>query len=839
MQPVAPPPGYPREGSYADLLLWHLYVWRTRPGGSTTERGEQIWSERAFKDKVFKNEGSADSARKNYLYWTGYERCSAPGPKYASLIAEALFDAEPQFATWADDLERARGRSMGAGKNIRHIDIGVALAELDRPLPNADSVPRPTDYFVGRDEDVDALARAIMTGSRAVLVEGGPGVGKTELTKAVAHDFRVTARFGRRTWFVELEAATSAEAMKNAITRTLGCDPQHGFQATLDTLRDKPALVILDNLETPWEPVAEREATQAVLAGLVAVPGVALLASMRGQEWMKQPTWLTHPLPVLSHDDAAALFAAIAGPWVHQDPALNDFLTALGGLPLAIELVARRAHGRTSLAPLWAEWGRIGTELARHPDFTEARLTSLPHSIELSLLSHRATAPALRLLSLLGCLPGGLATQDLATLMSDDAYAAEERLLALGLAVERSGRITLLPPIRDHASRRCLPSAETRRQWVAHFLTLTEACGATREKVEAGGSLRFRDEIGNVEAAFRASLSSGEVSSLRHAVECLGHLTYVSALSTNVFEELELGFRNIGDVSSQAICIKCDGDIALRRSDYEKASLAYRRAIDLLDPETDAHHRAECLRHIGDIELSVPNFDTAAVMFNEAARIFQRIDDRRGQANCIKSVGDIFLRKLDFPSAQRQYELALDIFVEIRSVVGEANCLERLADVAIESDTDRAANMFTRALALHRKTGNALGIANCTLGLGQLYISNLDYDSGEEYATSAMSSYMSVGDVLGEANCLDLLGDIASKRSNFSESSEKYERALFLYRAIGDRQSEANCLCNIASTLDSKINKDKRQKYYSAALFIYQQIGDSVGADRCREAISA
>jgi hypothetical protein len=133
------PPTYPRNGTYADLLLWHLKVWGTRPSGSTTRRGEKPWEDAEFKKEIFKdankNEKDSEQTSKDYertekqfRAWTGESATTyAPGPDNGKLIAAALFDNQPQFESWAFHLETVRKKTKG---NIRSIEIDVALAEL-------------------------------------------------------------------------------------------------------------------------------------------------------------------------------------------------------------------------------------------------------------------------------------------------------------------------------------------------------------------------------------------------------------------------------------------------------------------------------------------------------------------------------------------------------------------------------------------------------------------------------------------------------------------------------------------------------------------------------------
>ena len=124
-------------------------------------------------------------------------------------------------------------------------------------------------------------------------------MGKTTMTREAATPVRDDRKFGHRRWFVELETAPNAEALEKAIIVALGLDPASArFDAALARLGQAPGLLVLDNLETPWD--GEREKVEAVLASLHRVPQLALLASIRGNEppagvrWTRQRTM--HPL---------------------------------------------------------------------------------------------------------------------------------------------------------------------------------------------------------------------------------------------------------------------------------------------------------------------------------------------------------------------------------------------------------------------------------------------------------------------------------------------------------------------------------------------------------------
>ncbi len=464
----------------------------------------------------------------------------------------------------------------------------------------------PPDRCLGRDTEIADLV-ATLTAPRpgAVVVLGGPGMGKTTLTRAVATHPDVAARFAERRWFVPLETANDAASLHTSVVVALGGNPADpaAFDHALGTLATAPALLVLDNLETPYD--ADTAPTRDTLRRLAAVPSLTLLCSYRGATAPAAPAFPHQPvLPPLPPDAARDLFLQLAPRIRADDPHLAPFLHALGGVPLAIELLALRTAPHAALAELWEEWQRRGVALAQDPDLPEGRLTSLVRSIDLSWQSPRLHEEGRRLFRLLGALPAGMAREDRAALLGDDATEAARQLLAIGLAVSAEGRLDLLPPVRGWARQRAPATEAETDRWCRHYLALLTALGP---RIGATGGAqavtRLTPEVANLEAAFAAA--SGDRPPVAvDAAYGLGELLRFTGLGRAApLEALAQACRAADDLRGEANCIRSLGDIALMRSQHDAARAAYEQALPLYRQVGDVLGEANCIRSLGDIAL--------------------------------------------------------------------------------------------------------------------------------------------------------------------------------------------------------------------------------------------
>jgi tetratricopeptide (TPR) repeat protein len=779
-----------------------------------------------------------------------FERAAAANKKICAYLMDdnvppPSVKAVHDEAATKDQLDAFRARARHPGRiaadfsNIHDLKqkITQTLADLRHghtaapSPPETTPIPRP-GRCVGRNDETAKIVATLTAGSNstAVLIQGQGGIGKTTLTQEAASHPSVIDRFGDRRWFAELETATDQDTFDAQILLALGLDPTQRFPAALHRLAQAPSLLVLDNLETPWE--AAGQAIEARLATLAAIPGLVLLASFRGQEAIGGARWtLRHRLEPLPPSEARALFLDITETIPQDDPNLPALLDALGGVPLAISLTARRAARHADLAGVWAEWQRTGPDFATWQGAGPGRLTSVPHSIALSLRSTRMNPDAHRLFALLGKCPAGLATADRTTLLGDAAFPAESALVAVGLAYHRGPRLDLLPPVRDYALRHGTSNQGDTEAWCRHFLHRVQTQGS--QIFNDGGAEALADltpDIANIDAALRAAPDL----SLRHtAVAVLNNydcLLIASGLgSVLAIRLLAEACHSADDKAGEAKCRYREGEVSLARTDQEGANAAHRRAARLFHELGMDRDEANCIRSLGDTALRRSDHDTARSRYQEALALCRRVGDMQGEANCIFRLGDIALARSDHDTARSRYQEARQQYRRVQDVLGEANCIQRLGDITLaSSDNDAAGSRYQEALPLYRRVGDVKGEANCIQGLGDIALARSDHDTARSRYQEALPLYRRVGDVIGEAGSVLGLGDVSRKNLLDAESEHRYAAALALYERVHSLDNVAIAHERLASVTNGEV----RASHIKAAQDTWRAINLPDKADR-------
>ncbi len=539
---------------------------------------------------------------------------------------------------------------------------GTTTAPPQIALTSAHRLPGRPRCFGRVDEVQDLVATLLQPSPPPTPILGGPGAGKTTISLEALHDRRVAERYGARRFFVRCDSAPSREALVSTILQAVGVEPGSDPEGSLLlALGSKPAVLALDNAETPWEGAMTQ--VEDLLTALSSLEGLTLIASIRGDQRPLGPAWRSAirvgPLGLQAARDA---FLAVAGEKFRDDPDLDRLLEAVDRLALAVVLLGSEAEAEPDLAGLWKRWQAKRTALLQHADGKE-RLNNIEVSLDFSLDGPRMTPQARRLLPVLALLPDGVAHVDLEALLPGIAGDAAAVLRKTGLAFDQGPRLRMLAPVREYIHKVLVPEPEDLERAISHYLELARLGDQIGRRDGAEATARLVPELGNLAAMISLGLEQPEPEPAVEAAKDLGELVRLAGWGS--------------------------------REPLEKAlAVAQSRGLTQLE--------ADCIQRLGNIALARSDHDAARARYEEALPLFRNVGSVLGEANCIKSLGNIALVRSDHDAARARYEEALPLFRNVGDVLGEANCILRLGDIALaRSDHDAARARYEEALAMY------------------------------------------------------------------------------------------------------------------------------------------
>jgi predicted ATPase/class 3 adenylate cyclase len=499
------------------------------------------------------------------------------------------------------DLGEQRLRDLSRPERVFQL-VAPGLREGFPPLTFRGNLPVQLTSFVGRDEDLAGVAKAL-TKSRLVTLTGVGGVGKTRLAVQIAAE--LLPRFADGAWLCELAATNDPDLLGQVLVAALGVHPRPGRSLTesaCDYLSGKQALIILDNCEHLLDAAAA--IAEAVL---LAAPAVQVVATSReplgvaGERLLGVPSLRVASEPgleAIAACEAVRLFmdrAEATRPGLELDATnaaqIVEICRRLDAIPLAIELAAARL---TSMSP--GEIAGLLDERFRLLTGGRRRGVERHHTLRAtvewsySLLAERERT----IFDRLGVFAGSFDADAATAVAADDELAAWDvrdgldDLVAKSMVVLEDGpdastRFRLLETLRQYALERLDGTGHTeryRRRHAEHYATFAEVAGHGLEGPdEAVWVGRFDAERDNLRAAVAWALDA------QHADDSELGLRIIAALGGQTFYRPSTG---VGEWAEAAL-ERAEASWPGRRTAVVAASAW--KAILASDPEL-AHARA-------------------------------------------------------------------------------------------------------------------------------------------------------------------------------------------------------------------------------------------------------
>jgi hypothetical protein len=142
-------------------------------------------------------------------------------------------------------------------------------------------LPSEPKIFHGRESELREILGLFNQGTPHIAILGAGGMGKTSLARAVIHHTEIVSRYGQYRHFVACDSAANRVELAALVGAHLGLKPGKDLtQAVVNHFSiSPPSLLILDNLETVWEPTELRPEIEEFLSLLTCVDPLTMIVS--------------------------------------------------------------------------------------------------------------------------------------------------------------------------------------------------------------------------------------------------------------------------------------------------------------------------------------------------------------------------------------------------------------------------------------------------------------------------------------------------------------------------------------------------------------------------------
>lgn len=607
-------------------------------------------------------------------------------------------------------------------------------------VPN-NLIASPTS-FVGRDDELASIARHLKQ-TRLVSIIGPGGVGKSRLALRAASN--ALREFPGGVWFVELFNANSENAVWSAIADVLGVTAgEKRDDAVVAALR-RATLVVLDNCEHVAQAVSRvaRRLLDECAASLIATGRRRLETGgehcIELQPFAVPPEQLPDGQSLLRYP-AYRLFierATTISPAFRVQPAkaptLARILRRLDGLPLAIELVASRAHMLTLEGML-------------------KRLAGTNAAIESTIAwSYDLLSPQERLVfARLGVFHGKFSIEAVEAICGGESavgalFEAVEASLARALPGGDDVQYGLLATTREFARARLRESGDEQAALRAHASYFASLVERAAELDEAAYDRLF--------------------AGLHYAMDDL-----VAALEWCI----EIKDFETGAAIANGICRE------RQRRGYSRETLSLLEKL-LLDAGAagESPHLARVHRSAGILANTCTDVARARLHNQRAYEIYRRLGDTVSAAYACAGIALAAQLAGDYAECEHLLREAISELERSNHTPLLARTLNFLAELLITvGRLSEAECLSMRAAQLHRDLGESVGLGLSLKNLALIAFNQNDYAAASNYLDEVLKQHAIDNDVYRYVDAMNLQADVLRSSGQAGQALEQHLAAL-------------------------------------------------------------
>jgi adenylate cyclase len=269
------------------------------------------------------------------------------------------------------------------------------------------------------------------------------------------------------------------------------------------------------------------------------------------------------------------------------------------------------------------------------------------------------------------------------------------------------------------------------------------------------------------------------------------------------------------------------GEVKMLLGHYQEAEASYRAALALAERAADERALACGHRRMGELLEKQGDYAGALNWLAQAQQASQALADKDELVQVLLALGgNVYWQQGEYAAAKECLEEALKLTWEFDDLKNRARVLHGLGNVQLyQGNHDAAQKLFEESLALRRKTGDKLGIANALNNLG-IVVYQRDISGARARFEESLAIRRDIGDKAGIAQALNNLGFMSSEQGDLKTAQVLYEESLTLRRELGDKLGIANALNNLGNLIYIQGDDSAAKKHYCESIAITHDIGN-------------
>jgi len=636
-------------------------------------------------------------------------------------------------------LESARDASAGQGPIDQPLPLeGTVMVEEEvpdeprkakrPPVEPSSTLPRYVTNFVGRENELEDLLKAIRSGQRLVTITGLGGIGKTRL--AVEAAWILTPEFDGNVVFVSIQGLTRFDdvyaQISRAVRRVYGLTPDLEIEITDEVPTIGRFLVVVDNVEE-----VDEDTIAWFNDRLTRYHAMSVIMTGRGSIGLDgEMTIPLAPLPLpvmeatttlqdLAENPAVSLFVSRARIARHDfqitdrtASAIVNLCRRLEGWPLALELAAGWSRTLTPAQMVDQVTQQYDRLASRRRDIAERhRSMSAVLDGSFEILEEEYREALKRLVVFDGgfeheaaeCVCPGIDT--LAVLQE-----LEERNWVISSFNEGRVRFWMLETLRAYMREQVSESIRLECSWLhaSYYAQLTKRTVALPPEAWPALVLDHR----NIKQAFRFYIEQKTYEdALALIVSFAPMLDMIGASADSVacFERI--------DPHLDALEEKHPDLVAKARASFGRELLVLRegdRAEGYLRAAQQAFAKLGDLGSDLNVRIDLANLDHTQGRYEESTAAFAEIEREATKggylaqaARAATGLGNGLINQQRFADAEGPLKRAVELGREASDATRTSTALQSLARLLmIRSDLDSARTMMAEAMQLAERVGH-------------------------------------------------------------------------------------------------------------------------------------